>query len=268
MDINRVKALCHVCCPFDMLIESYLPRIIEEKINLEVGLNGGVLDRYSLQDFKKVARILKDHHICCTVHAPFIDLSLGAIDKLVRQVTVERLKTALDIASLFEAKTLVCHTGFDPKHYYNSEERWQENALESLSTLLMHTKNTPIVLENVFEHSPKTLRSLLEGFDSELLGFCLDMGHLSAFSNGNPKIWFRELQPWLMQLHLHDNTGDHDDHLPVGHGTLDFPSLFALLHSHKMSPLITLEPHKEEDVIPSLQGLGELLDRYPLKQSA
>ncbi len=264
MELSEIKALCQICCPFDLLVEEYLPKITGQRINPEIGLNGGILDRFNDTDFKGVARVLKEHGLYCTVHAPFVDLSIGAIDKMVRKATVERLKRSLDIAMMFNAEAMVCHTGFDPRHHRSLESQWTENALESLSILLEHTENIPLSLENVFETSPDIHRHLFENMNSRLLGFCLDLGHLYAFGNGDLEGWFNQLKLWLMQLHLHDNNHKHDEHLPIGHGSLDFRSLFGLLYREGAKPLITLEPHREEDVIPSLEGLGRLLDLYPI----
>jgi sugar phosphate isomerase/epimerase len=65
------------------------------------------------------------------------------------------------------------------------------------------------------------------------------------------------MQPWLGQLHLHDNNGDHDQHLAPGRGMVDFSGLFQYLRLHNLHPLITLEPHSEEDLWQALDYLEE-----------
>jgi sugar phosphate isomerase/epimerase len=58
--------------------------------------------------------------------------------------------------------------------------------------------------------------------------------------------------------------GVHDDHLAIGEGVLDFDSLFSWLYAHGKTPILTLEPHAEEAVIPALEGLAGLLSTYPI----
>ncbi|MBW1670174.1 MAG: sugar phosphate isomerase/epimerase [Deltaproteobacteria bacterium] len=266
MDIERLKQQAFVCCPFDLLVNKYLPTLLKEHINPEIGLNGEILDQFQRPKFKKVAKILKKEGLICTIHAPYSDLSLGAIDQKVRRISVERIKKALDLASLFEAKSVVCHTGFDYRHYYNSEDRWIKNAIESMTILVEYasTLNIPLMLENVYELDTDIHKEIFRGIRSPLLGFCLDFGHQNVFSKTSLDKWLKDLGDRLGQLHLHDNMGVRDDHLAIGEGILDFDSLFSWLYAQGKIPILTLEPHEEAAVIPALKGLAGLLDNYPI----
>ena len=70
--------------------------------------------------------------------------------------------------------------------------------------------------------------------------------------------WLESLENWLGQLHLHDNHGYRDEHLPVGKGDFDFTSLFGALKSRGLKPLITLEPRSEASLWESLNALDRL----------
>ncbi|OPL17205.1 MAG: hypothetical protein AVO38_05235 [delta proteobacterium ML8_D] len=266
MDIERIKQEVFVCCPFDLLVNRYLPCLLKDRINPEIGLNGEILDQFQQSKFKKVAKILKKEGLICTVHAPYSDLSLGAIDPKVRRVTVERIKKALDLASVFEARTIVCHTGFDYKHYFNSVDNWLKNAAESIITLLEYASkfNIPIMLENVYELDAEIHKYIFRKIKSPLLGFCLDFGHQNVFSKISLDKWLKDLGDRLGQIHLHDNMGVHDDHLAIGEGVLDFDSLFSWLYARSKTPVMTLEPHEESALMPTLEGLARLLNNYPI----
>ncbi len=266
MDIDRLKQQVFVCCPFDLLVDRYLSRFLEEHMNPEIGLNAGVLDRFQWSSFKEVAGSLETEGLSCTVHGPYTDLSIGAIDKKVRSISIERIKQALEIAALFRARSLVCHTGFDLKHYYTMRDRWLGNAIESLALLsdCASLFNIPIMLENVFEPDPSIHREIFEAIISPFLGFCLDIGHIGVFSKMELGYWLKDLGRRLGQLHLHDNRGVHDDHLAIGEGIMDFDGLFSWLYGERKRPIVTLEPHDEKAVLPALEGLARLLDRYPI----
>ena len=89
--------------------------------------------------------------------------------------------------------------------------------------------------------------------------FCLDTGHLNVFSSAELNVWIQRLGPFIRQIHIHDNDGFLDQHLPPGQGNIDFNPLFRFLEGRVDDPpLITLEPHREEDLDPFL----EFLDRH------
>ncbi|MBP7584485.1 MAG: hypothetical protein KBA61_10650, partial [Spirochaetes bacterium] len=66
----------------------------------------------------------------------------------------------------------------------------------------------------------------------------------------------------IRQLHLHDNDGSGDEHLPIGAGNVDFGLVAGFIARAKVKPLVTLEPHSEGDIWKTLHGFHEKgLDR-------
>jgi len=264
-----VIELAFVSCPFDMLVDTYLHRLLETGINPEIGLNRAVLNRFDLPDFVKVARIFEQYGVRCTIHGPFTDISIGAIDTEVRAASMRRMQMALDIAAVFGAKSVVCHSGYDYRQYLDAEEEWTGNIIRSLEELVAYAgkAGTRLMLENVFEPDPRFHEQIFSAITSPALGYCLDLGHLKVFSSGSTlDQWLDAVGHRIGELHIHDNHGKEDDHLPVGQGILDFDSLFAWLKKRGMQPIMTVEAHDEAAVFPSLEGLGYLLERYPLIQ--
>jgi len=66
--------------------------------------------------------------------------------------------------------------------------------------------------------------------------------------------WIDELGGYVKELHLHDNFGQYDEHLPVGDGNFPFHDLFAML-KHNKKPVITLEPHNEIHLWKTIENL-------------
>jgi sugar phosphate isomerase/epimerase len=127
-----------------------------------------------------------------------------------------------------------------------------------------------MALENIFEVRTETLVALLDSIDSQLLGHCFDIGHWHLFAEASLAEWFGALGPRLVHLHLHDNFGKHDEHLPVGEGGIDFASLFSLIATLPQRPTMTLEAHSQEALLRSMNGIGPHLspaDRADLPQS-
>ena len=244
--------------PFTMLRESYLPFFLDQGLNPEIGFDAHALDAFSPWDFSRVARELQAGDLNITLHGPFMDLAPGSADPGVRSLTRQRFEQTLRLVPVFRPKTVVFHGGYDPKRYASMKELWMENSLEIWSWLAarVRTEGSLLMLENVFEQGPEDMRALFEPLREQAVGFCLDTGHQSAFSRVSLSEWFTSLEPYLGQLHLHDNLGEQDEHLALGEGNIDFRMFFEQLRTkRKDPPLITLEPHREEDFLKSLTYL-------------
>ncbi len=259
----QIKTLkqVHVNMPWRHLPD-YLDPVIELSINLELGLEAEHLDSVSRTLFHSVAKKLHQAGCGITLHGPFWDLCAGSSDALIRQVSQFRLHQLFDLVEVFQPIQVVCHTGFDPSHHGYHHDSFLERSLAVWEPLVARAEilKTPLLFENVWEYGPELHRQLLTAFNSQYCGFCLDVGHQHSFSRTSLPIWVQTLAEFLKELHVHDNCGSNDDHLPVGQGNIDFRSLFALLQARSIQPLITLEPHREEHLAESLAGLVKVMD--------
>jgi sugar phosphate isomerase/epimerase len=244
-----------------MLYDDYLDRFLEYRLNPEIGIDAGALERFESPDFQKIAEKLHQHHLAITLHGPFMDLAAGSADPAVKAVTRRRFEQLLELVPVFKPRAVVCHAGYDGKRHGPFKEEWIESSLEIWSwlaeSLLQH--GARLMLENVYENDPEDFRPVLDRLKQQKVGFCLDAGHLIAFGNAELQHWLTELDSYIGQLHLHDNHGHDDEHLPLGQGLIDFKLLFAHLKSKNLSrPIITMEPHREEDLWPSLDYLAKV----------
>lgn len=249
--------------PFHLLREKYLPLVLAERINPEVAVSHRDLDGYPREAFREVGAKLQAEGLQVTMHAPFLDLRPGAIDPEIRRVTVKRIAAVLDLAVFFRPLSVVCHAAFDERYYLSGEEQWLSNCLETFQAILprMEALHCPICVENVYETVPGMLKRLLDGLNSPYLRFCFDTGHHNVFAEVPVDAWIDALGPYLAQLHIHDNQGVRDQHLPPGEGTFPFQKLIGLLRERKLTPIITLETHSSENfrkAIAQIDALGLL----------
>lgn len=199
-----------------------------------------------------------------TVHAPFMDLSPGGIDPEVVEVTRRRLTWAARKAVELGAEALICHAGYDHNRFPHDIDRWLAVSAETWRRVLAAGRDggLVVVLENVYETGPEVLARLMTELDHPRLGICFDTGHANTWGRADHRTWLTELSVWIRRLHLHDNDGSFDHHLPVGRGTYPFADLFAHLADRVERPGITLEPHRVEHVEPTLSAAVDLIDRY------
>lgn len=259
--LNGILRKVQVNIPFRMLHQGYLPFFLEYGINPEIGFDGEALDTFGPGECREVGRALRESRLSITLHAPFMDLSPGSIDPAVRALTRRRFDKVRRLLTYFRPRSVVCHVGYETKRYGFIKDAWMENSLKTWSRLAEGIRNEGsfLMLENVFEHGPVFISKILMRLRHFEVGFCLDTGHLAAFGKRSLKEWLDELGPFLGQLHLHDNDGFQDEHAALGKGEIDFPGLFSMLKEQRREPpIVTLEPHREEDLVPSLKYLEGL----------
>jgi sugar phosphate isomerase/epimerase len=255
---NRILKKIQVNIPFQMLQETYLPRFIELGLNPEIGLDAVALDAYGLADFQRVADALRERGLRITLHGPFVDLAPGSPDPAVWDLTKGRFEQVLRLIPLFGPETLVCHAGYDHNRYQYLADLWLEKSVALWTWLAQGLKGegTLLTLENVYEQDPGEMKMLYDQMDAAPAGFCLDTGHLHAFGRAPLTAWLEIMGDRVTQIHLHDNNGHEDEHLALGRGSFDFRTLFEYLQKErKEPPLITVEPHREEDLWPTVAFL-------------
>ncbi len=261
MPLAYLKKRCFVNAPFSYL-QNNLSRFIKEGIQPEIGLEGDILYTVNLNDFEALSQTLAKHNLACTLHAPFFELYPGSLDLEIRRASRLKIRKAFDLIPVFKPRSIVCHLGFEENKHGYKESEWFKYSLEAWQEFhaIAEKHKTPFMLENTYEQGPEHHQKILGNLASPYAGFCLDVGHVLAFGRKNWHDWLPAMEPWLGQLHLHDNHGDRDTHLAVGQGIFDFAGFFAYLKERHLGPIITLEPHHENGLQESLKAL----DRYDI----
>jgi sugar phosphate isomerase/epimerase len=246
--------------PFPMLLEN-LEGILQTGLQPEIYFSSKTLDHLSWKEVERVSQKLRQRNISVTFHAPFMDLSPGAVDEKIREVTAFRLSQVMDLVPYFHPRAIVVHPGYDRWRFDSDVALWLENSLLTWKPLAERAEGLSVILalENVFEEDPSILWRLLETLHSPYLGYCLDTGHGQLFSQVPIVQWIEVLGPRLVEVHLHDNHSQADEHLPIGHGEINFAGIFLSLREKNLHPIYTIEPHQREHLEPSLRALEKYL---------
>ena len=71
----------------------------------------------------------------------------------------------------------------------------------------------------------------------------LDIGHCNIHNNVSrlTREFFDELSQNIIHIHIHDNRGKKDDHMPIGCGEIDWQKIFVLIKKSGYDDTITLE---------------------------
>lgn len=249
--------------PFGMFFDGYLELFESTGLNPEICMDADALEGYSGADFKKIAGIFKGNGRRVTFHGPFADMVPGSQDPGFLQLTRKRLDQMIALIDIFEPLTIVCHPGYDYRRHSYYQEAWLSTSIETWRAAgeKISRAGSRLMLENVYETDPGQMLPLLSELAGPDIGFCFDVGHHFAFGNVPMDAWLTDLGPYLGQLHLHDNSGADDEHRALGQGDITLEPLFEFLQGRGDNlPVLTLEPHRIEDLVPSLEYLrGQLI---------
>lgn len=229
-------------------LKKYLPIILKRRINPELYFTGKDLDSIDLSSFEIETNSFKTAGLKPSVHAPFLDINIAATDPAIIDITYKRLTKTIELASVLDASGIVVHPGYDPFRFRGFEDNWLNLAIKNFTPILKKAeeKKIHLAVENIFEDNHSRLYAFIKHFDSLFLGHCFDTGHFNIFSNVTLEEWFSLMGKYTIALHLHDNLGYMDQHLPVGNGSFPFKFFVQLLP--KKLRWITFEMHNENEV--------------------
>lgn len=235
--------------------------LLEERINPELYLPADSLDTLDKAEVQALADDLVSHGLSCTIHATFMDLNPGSVDRAVRETTRQRVEQTLDCAELLQARVVVFHPGYSRLSYGSAVEVWTANTVAFWQQQLSRIRQAgcKVALENIFEEEPSTLLQVLKQLDSDVFGHCFDSGHFNMFCTVSLEEWFTALGSFIIESHLHDNHGVADEHLPVGEGEIDFQKVTDLLKQYAPQAVWTLEAHSRERLERSMQAIQRYL---------
>jgi sugar phosphate isomerase/epimerase len=237
-------------------IGDYMELIKEHRLNLEIFFKAEDVVSLSDRDLENLLKEL-DYGPVLTIHSPFMDLSPAAVDPGVRAVTHERFSQVFAAAEVLKPKSVVFHSGYEKWKYAHKVKIWLEGCLQMWPEFIRKAEalGTTIAIENIFEDTPDNLALLMKELSSERFGICFDTGHMNIFSAVPLSEWLDAIGEYIVELHLHDNMGDLDSHIPVGEGSFDFGALFGALKGRDI--IRTIEVTNPEDVLKSLEALKE-----------
>lgn len=192
------------------------------------------------------------------LHGAFLDMYPGSPDPAVRSLARARIENGLEAAAALDARMIIFHTGYNPMLRGPGRlDGWLTRSTDFwTSTLDSSQFRGTVVVENLWEPSPEPMRLLCQAVNRRGFGVCIDTGHINVFARAALERWVTELAPHLKHLHIADNHGEWDEHLPVGKGTFDFRDFFSLLDAAHVKTLgATMEMTEPSDQVASYEWL-------------
>ncbi len=259
---NRDRPILFATLPYSEVLRN-IDFLTTNNVGVEVAAHdtNWLLNVFRQPVARKLGEELRERGIAVMAAGPIFDLNPGSLDHIVRKHTENCFLRAVDLAVSLNTNSIVLPSGFNPLIPEESVEGWRELSLETWEVVgrAARRNGIEIVIKNVFDHTPDIILRLVETLDGLPFGICLDTGHVNVYSNMEVRAWLRSFGSHIREIHLHDNLGTADDHLPVGEGIIDYESLFKSLM--KLDSLLPMTFDMEvDDMLKSLK----FIDRFDL----
>ena len=194
-----------------------------------------------------VLKALKENGLKLVCHLPTF-VYTADLTESIRKASVGEALRSLETAAELGAEKTVLHPGYIGGLAVHVRERVLDHALESLGIIAERAKELgiPVCIENLFpQFSPYVSADDLAPVFAALpdLKFVLDVGH-AFIGDKNGRRWQDLLSRFgerLEHVHLSDNLGIRDDHLPIGAGTIPYKQVAKALCRLGYDKTMTLE---------------------------
>ena len=244
----------------DNPLENILDKLVELPIKrIEVADSGN--HALNPRRVERLQELASSYELQYSIHAPYADTNLSADDDLIREWILKRIRASIRFASELDAHHLVIHPGWTTATESFTRGRSWELNLRSLYWLLRYAGDYGVscLIENVPNPTPYLLVSVddFQLFEDEMdppMDIVFDVAH--AHLQGEEYEFIEKFGSKIKHIHISDNFGESDEHLPLGEGNINWGKVIDALQDARFSGWLVIESYdKMEQNIEYLQNL-------------
>jgi sugar phosphate isomerase/epimerase len=231
----------------------------EYSMKSEIRAMAGALEAHKLQLVSLHAPTTRD---ISAMRESGMPLSICEVERVRRIEAMDELKRAIDVADDLPYSRLILHMGGSRE---TADPRKRDAAFSTLEHLILHAHHAGVTIcvENTNSEmgDPNYLRAFVDETRLTGLRFNFDIGHahLAELPEGERlEKSFSPLRELVASVHLHDNHGEKDEHLPPYDGSIDWPAAIKMLKTAPEANLPLVLELKEKTG-PEAPSAGEQL---------
>lgn len=199
------------------------------------------------QKKKELLRELDSRKMLLICHLPTF-VSTADLTNSLRDASLKEVIESLNIAADLHPLKVVLHPSYIGGLGVFVMEQARQYALNSLDAIVKRADHLGLTLciENMFPGTrslvnPEDFVDVFERFPT--LKMTLDTGHANINDEGAKKSldFIERFSSRICHIHVSDNLGKDDIHLPIGAGTIDFPKIIKALKRIGYNETITFE---------------------------
>jgi len=222
---------------------------------VEIGFEGPCgLPEIILEKRKRILDLLKKQHIFSIEHTAYW-MNFGSLYPAIRKAWIAEAKRTIRIAAKLGMNMVNLHASSQGMFMIERDGRLVtkegkqtvlKNYVKSMKELVSYARKHDVRL--MLENCPKG-KEISEVADIKYildrvpgLKFHLDIGHANTVG-GTPVIvkFINTFKDKLIHIHIHDNNGKKDEHLPIGEGNIDFRKVVYALKKAGFDRTISFE---------------------------
>ncbi len=220
------------------------------------------------QQRQAIVNHLHSRHMTVICHLPTF-VSTADLTDSIRQASVQEMFHSLEVAVELGARKVVLHPGHIGGLGIYVIETALAHANNSLAAIIdrAQTLGLCVCLENMFPRcrafvEPDDFVDIMHRFPN--LKLTLDTGHANIGSKNGKRIleFIAKFGHRIGHLHLSDNFGERDDHMPLGSGVIDFEKIVRAIKHCGYNDTATLEIFSEDrqELVQSRKRFDEFLN--------
>lgn len=219
-----------------------------------------------------LAKMAEEHSATLSVHLPMSDINIGAFSDEIRAFSVGVISEQMRLGAKLGATLFTLHPGnMSPLTFGNKKPALKAN-MQSLAELagLASELDIELALENMpMPHlflgaEPEEFLDMLKEFISMGGYWCFDMGHANTVG-AIDTLLSSGYGSSIRNIHVHDNRGDNDDHLPIGKGNINIEATIRkALKAGAHPKQFIIESRNLEEGIKSRKALEDILSSVSL----
>ena len=168
-------------------------------------------------------------------------------DEEERKAGVELVKNRIDLVHACGGRAVIMHAALAIVGETEVLEPGAAQLCKTLDELRDYAleRNVWIAIEN--SKNLVVIKHFLSLYEPEFLGFCYDCGHGNLIGQNGLDILENneDMTSRIVSIHLHDNDGTGDLHMPLFSGTLDWDRLARVLAASSYDQCVSMETSME-----------------------
>ena len=199
--------------------------------------------------------VLESFNLKYSIHAPFMDVNIAALQEKSRLNSIEQIKSSIDLANNINAEAVVVHPGLASflanKYFLDTVYEFANESIKQIGEY-GHDAGVLVTIENMpgfdgmLYQDMNDLNDLLISLD---MSMTLDIGHANHVGYSPDEMIFDSIK----HIHMHDNFGDDDAHLSFGEGSIDLKGIVNRLEEKNYNGIYIIEVNDHDSIKKSFE---------------